>query len=949
MIIFNEKEYYNHFFEKNDRMLNITSDKTLEQLYQMLLNGHSITSVATITGTKGFKDNTSGMKQMSEHTKLLLNPLTRILNFNENMPSMSEYAYFDEDDAHEEANKLVQETIKIQNERPAIFFDKECQTFNLPLKKYDSLEEWTDYTNEDLIVEIGDALGILPNLQKPDIPFEDQKHLSVISKDLFLPNNVIKLSNFNGLPTYDELKYYDSLPKIQKDLLHPEYDHLKFHPVTLLTIIKEKYNGLINNDQLKEEQLEAEERYESFNCSGNIQAFNMDRAKELMNEQKEAINQQKAETYSQLIAEADTLFKEKFHGRSPRVLNTLVSGYAKVYPRITAEKIVDEFSQQNVSKVAKYNNESLLVLSGMFDFNQLKESHIPILGSCLTTDNIKTYNKNGFLKWYKGNATKITDTDLAIFCEKAGLIPNIKKDTTIKDLMNSIINDKGFQDMKRYEADYHYKFSDNMVAIRGRNIVCSDNNYTMYLLKSDDIRNFTVGYDTHCCQHYGSAGSTCVMKLTREPFAGATVIEKNGKIVGQAFVWTDEDKDTFVFDNMEFANDADISLYESVIAEYVKQLPYKNVHIGTGFLAGGMAGWGNKIQSSQFASMPNLIDRGHVYSDYHESNARVLKDRGRVLIHPEHPVQTHKEREDNSNRLLDPENLWALQIHGKTVAQKLQLLDEVSTINEWNASKQLEWVQSSPILIKKIDNPPEMIQLWVADNFPEYIQYIHHPVSAIIEQRILQHPEDIDIILDENAEFILSSEFSNRLLSDHPSILKKLFSLNAVLDVETLHGIVRQNPYNIRTIPERYLTDEIKNYAIELEPKLATLLNVPESTLLRAVTLNPNIGALMDEIPEEMQIAMVRSNSASISNIKHPCREAVTIAVQANPLLIRNYQYDYPELIPDCIVRNNSVINVIKHPTSEYFALLNGYVPTNPYIKRDYMTWHNNLENTIER
>ena len=82
-------------------------------------------------------------------------------------------------------------------------------------------------------------------------------------------------------------------------------------------------------------------------------------------------------------------------------------------------------------------------------------------------------------------------------------------------------------------------------------------------LQKDDYRNFTIGYDTNCCQHYGSIGGECLPCYCHDPYAGAVVIVKNSQMYGdkwltggaiaQAFTWVDNDKSTIVFDNMEFA------------------------------------------------------------------------------------------------------------------------------------------------------------------------------------------------------------------------------------------------------------------------------------------------------------------------------------------------------------------------------------------------------------
>ena len=216
---------------------------------------------------------------------------------------------------------------------------------------------------------------------------------------------------------------------------------------------------------------------------------------------------------------------------------------------------------------------------------------------------------------------------------------------------------------RSFEQAYHYHFSDNCIAIRGKEICVTSGPLKMYMLSADDYRNFAVGDWTSCCQHWGGAGESCCWKYTSDPFAACVVIEKNGKVVGQAFVFTDEIKDTFVFDNMEFANDSDVANFKNIISTYVEALPYSNVHLGAGYTVAELLSMGKSISQAKatMAGMPTttgnlkeqqpsvyhshngyaaqMIDshpenypaRCDVYSDYHP-NARVFKKDGAMYL-----------------------------------------------------------------------------------------------------------------------------------------------------------------------------------------------------------------------------------------------------------------------------------------------------------------------------
>ena len=118
-----------------------------------------------------------------------------------------------------------------------------------------------------------------------------------------------------------------------------------------------------------------------------------------------------------------------------------------------------------------------------------------------------------------------------------------------------------------------------------KNTKAEDGSYVAYILDGQDKRQVMLGYDTFCCQHLGDAGESSMMHGLINEKAGFFVIENknSGKIVAQAESWETEDGSTLVFDNIEFANDADIDNYKDVLGKWVLESSYKNIIMGCGY------------------------------------------------------------------------------------------------------------------------------------------------------------------------------------------------------------------------------------------------------------------------------------------------------------------------------------------------------------------------------
>ena len=187
------------------------------------------------------------------------------------------------------------------------------------------------------------------------------------------------------------------------------------------------------------------------------------------------------------------------------------------------------------------------------------------------------------------------------------------------------------EDIVKMEQKFNYKFSDNEIAIKGKNIQVSKDGYTIMMLPPQDIRHFIVGHDTACDFAYDYQYEGSLFYATSEPYAGVAIIVDNKDInkkgewidnappcEGMIFMWADKDTDTLVFDSIEFKTDVKSYKFTDLIKAYAQIMPYKNVHVSRLYLANDLSNQGKKCESNQMVEMPDTkgidyknIDKKH--------------------------------------------------------------------------------------------------------------------------------------------------------------------------------------------------------------------------------------------------------------------------------------------------------------------------------------------------
>ena len=168
---------------------------------------------------------------------------------------------------------------------------------------------------------------------------------------------------------------------------------------------------------------------------------------------------------------------------------------------------------------------------------------------------------------------------------------DITENTTVDNIKQEILRQENMGEVHKINKEYGIDINDCVCNIP---VISSKYNDRVSRIldfsNPDDIAiGANLGYATNCCQHLNAAGETAMMHGFLNPDAGFFVIEdKNGKIKAQAEIWL-ANKNTLVFDNIEFANTSSERYRERVdslrgdLVAFAEKLSYKNIVMGCGY------------------------------------------------------------------------------------------------------------------------------------------------------------------------------------------------------------------------------------------------------------------------------------------------------------------------------------------------------------------------------
>lgn len=817
----------------------------------------------------------------------------------------------------------------------------------------------TDINGDELKTQIMDSLGVVPTLfNEDDLNISEKIKYSNAARGIMWPDFVMESFSIdeNPYPNRADIEFYmNDLNTYEKRLVRST----NINPLSLIQDIRDLR-------ALNPREVFTKQMYDAIISSVRAEYYigsqqQRPSVERLYNLSRTAINEDSRDyRYAQ----------EQFTARltrAPRVLPEIISAMHKAaginsIQRQAIDEYIDFYAktqdgreknprdagrafQQSLGKIAGRHNPGLFMAAKYMNFANVSEDIIDLLAVYLSPEKAKIFGEAGFFNWYKDHpeltATEMIEILSALdytIDEYSGnrvrsMLSEIGEDALKKVFENdgSVANTvdgvlykfgqlKGKMDAASFERDNsRFHFADNDIAIKGREIQATDGKYTILMLPADDYRNFTVGYDTCCCQHYGSAGASCVLKLASDPYAAQVVIVRNsqmkdgkwykGPCLAQAFVWTDEAKSTIVFDNMEFRRtteenfDHRIKEFSNIIATWAEAMPYLNVHVGVGCNQ-GMAGWGKR--TAYLASMPDTVHAGdsYTYSDYH-NDAKSIKTSGEVeltRIEDGNVLQViHTPIVPSQYDIFQDERLSWLASANIRLNAKLEMADKFLTDQTEEIQRQAFAV--NPECIKYIEHPILDIQNEVALHHKELVSYIHNPDPSIYNVLIQNDPYSIFTIENPTHDAWKAAVKGNGLLLEKCPYPDEDIKLEAV----------KQNGIAIKFVKSPSF--ELQDAALHQTINAISFIHEPDTrAILYACTINPSLIQNLRDIPVSTQRAIVEAKPSAFMYLKNPSDAATMAALSHDGMMIRNVRNQTKDICLAAVRQNGFAIKYIYHP-----------------------------------
>lgn len=202
---------------------------------------------------------------------------------------------------------------------------------------------------------------------------------------------------------------------------------------------------------------------------------------------------------------------------------------------------------------------------------------------------------------------------------------------SIDELKEAVAQLESQKDLIEFQEVYNIRLNDLVTEIEpntvsfGKDVAC--------MLEATDPTQLSIGYDTYCCQHMGGAGETAMVYGLISPNGGFFVVRRNGKVIAQAESWLAREESTLVFDNIELANDREVTTIFPVLKKWLENSNYSNVVMGLGYNEVGEAVNLPKAPIPKMRDLKKIEDfiNDEVYTDADEACV-YLKKNGKVMF-----------------------------------------------------------------------------------------------------------------------------------------------------------------------------------------------------------------------------------------------------------------------------------------------------------------------------
>lgn len=938
MIIFNNEEMKSKYTKTENRVITINSLYSLEEFVKKIWDGEEIdTDKVSITSYR-YADDILFQSETDVPSNL---SNTNIYDYRyPNRPEMTEaYTHVPQDrplefNAFEQFTFGRRQSIPFQAEDIAL--DKENQN----IQEFEGNTDRTKVlTRQDLLKELKMVMGALPSLLEDEFTLEEFYQYVKDGNALIHP--AYPIYQYNPCPTIEDISAYQSLSTYEKRLINQRLIH-PLKALRYLTALKESLftNYIINiqdyNNLFKDNPRDPQKFVEKYSSEFLSRTSSSEHIMEMTKNEFQSIwhfTPQVAQLYIEGCMARDNIQPINV---TQEHIHTWVSEFTLHKQRNSA----------SISKVLQARSAAVLAFAVQENLTRFPVQFIEALNVYITLQNIATLKEKGFFEWFSAQQ----NIRIADFVEIIELLRNVESfdvHQSAQDIIKMANNYAGFLECKKYENTETPRmmvngkplvFADNEIAIKGRHTVAKQGNYTMRMLAADDYDNFMVGKYTYCCQQYGDAGGSCVAKYVSDPFAACVVIEDKDKISAQGFVWVDVETDTLVFDNIEFEasgmyeDDKDNLLsvrYRDLISKWCEAMPYKNIHIGTGYNA-SMRGWGHPVDYA--AKLPTTVGNDYCYTDYHKSNARSVKKDGHMQLQSQATdieITTQEDEPTKWDCMTEPDMSFMLNDCSKTIEERLQFIQEYK--EHPTAEIQMEMIKHNPNSIMHMSEIFPETQIFILEKYSDYVSYIPNPIPEIQYEQITLNPKlilDMENPTDEVIQIALSRD--GKLLKYFP---------NATL--EQREKALENNGMAIRYLSEAQQIPELQLIAINNTTKaLQYIKNPTHETMCVAIEKEPEIIFTMQNPSFEIQQIAIAQNPALVLKTKNTWDKTISIeefnqqihdlwktAIEHNGSFIRNCARTFPDLRIPAIRQNPFVIQVLRDATNEEISLATSLNP----------------------
>ena len=310
----------------------------------------------------------------------------------------------------------------------------------------------------------------------------------------------------------------------------------------------------------------------------------------------------------------EDIFVEKL-GRTPKLLKEVK--IAGALANADSHEIVSNFNIKKINALKKKHISIMNVFMFAFkapffnkdDINKMSKSNILTISRLISDPGIRNFYKYCYdMEGVKGVNKAIEEIenyclynvpyqfkafeslfrDLKISVKEtidiiADSAPVVDKIMNNKELVNVIKSGRMplIEAIELVKCEYNLEYLFTKHNLKDKPIRLN-NNETISIMKWNDPKQIMLGVYTSCCQRFDEAGESSMLYGLLSEYSGFLKIEKNKKIVGQAWVW-EADPDTLVLDNIELANCRDINQFRELLYIWVKKSPYKNIQLGLGY------------------------------------------------------------------------------------------------------------------------------------------------------------------------------------------------------------------------------------------------------------------------------------------------------------------------------------------------------------------------------